>query len=433
MPFKPLTSTILLSLLLIFILSIALPFAVYAAESTGLVTCGLMSSKTLCNICDLVILFQILVNKANSYFALPLAALMLGYGGFLMVLSGFQGGNAGLYTKGKKVLTNTLIGIIIIFCSWLAIDTLLKTVGAYQHNTTGNFGPWNVIECVSPDIKLPTHFECKDQQCIEVEGVTGGFACTTDRNSRSCREHFECENESCVSKPTEGFDTCEGKEDKTTCKVAKPGDMCAGVQCEDSGIDTYQPDPRADCTIKGDWDKAIDWAFIRAGSIGSDIDTKKMVRAIMATESHGKISSVSKAGACGLMQIVPGTGKAFATMCGADFNEASTCDFYTNPANAAKSICIAIGVMNSLFRNCGKDIRNIAAAYNGDDACSPSVHCGSHAGPGECKVNANQTGETKRWECLWDDAAHTTCNAKKQGGNFLETRKYVPKVLKCYN
>ena len=231
MPSKPLTSTILLSLLLIFILSIALPFAVYAAESTGLVTCGLMSSKTLCNICDLVILFQTLVNKANSYFAFPLAALMLGYGGFLMVLSGFQGGNAGLYTKGTKVLTNTLIGIIIIFCSWLAIDTLLKTVGAYQHNTTGNFGPWNVIECVSPDIKLPTRIACVEDQCKELEG-TAPAGCTLDSPKNNCgplAEHLGCEAGMCKWIKGEGKNDCTEGEDPMCGHKGCDGTSCTYI------------------------------------------------------------------------------------------------------------------------------------------------------------------------------------------------------------
>jgi len=387
-----------------------------------------------CTICDLVTLFQTLVNKANAYFALPLAALMLGYGGFLMVLSGFQGGNASLYKKGTTVLTNAVIGILIIFCSWIAIDTLLKTIGAYQHAVTvsplSKFGPWHVIECVSPVVKWPKHLGCNADKCEEVDGF-GSDECKEDRN---CKEHFDCENEACVLKNTQGFDKCEGVNDMTTCKIPKPGDLCAGVQCEDSGIDTYQPDPQADCTIKGNWDNAITEGIKKAGNIGGGIDTEKMVRAIMATESHGNISIPSPAGACGLMQIMPDTGRQYGSVCGASFQEASTCDFYTNPANAAKSICIAVKLMIKLGDgNCGKTVRNIAGGYNGSDACSPSASCGSAAGPGECRVNVAQIGETKRWECLWDDAAHTKCNANKPNGNFLETRRYVPKVLQCYN
>ena len=82
--------------------------------------------------------------------------------------------------------------------------------------------------------------------------------------------------------------------------------------------------------------------------------------------------------------------------------------------------------------NCGKTVRNIAAGYNGDDACSPSVNCGPAAGSGQCKVGPQQAGDTKRWECLWQDNAHTECNAAIRGGGFSETRKHIPKILGCY-
>ena len=230
------------------------PLPTNATSHTGLVTCGLMGAKTLCTICDLFTLLQSIVTKANSYFALPLAALMLGYGGFLMVLSGFQGGNPALWTKGKKVLTNTLIGIVIIFGSWLAIDTLLKTIGAYQHAASSKFGPWHVIECVSPEIKLPTHMGCNDKkQCVKIDGFaqdkcSEDFNCTENAHFGCLRgmcqrinnetapntctvspdncppEHHICQGQSCITTTADVIDNCNPVNGDNECKTGNIGD-----------------------------------------------------------------------------------------------------------------------------------------------------------------------------------------------------------------
>jgi len=241
--------TLTISLILISVFTF-LPFPIQAAD-TGLVTCGLMSGSVgPCTICDLVTLFQTLVNKANAYFALPLAALMLGYGGFLMVLSGFQGGNASLYKKGTTVLTNAVIGILIIFCSWIAIDTLLKTIGAYQHAVTvsplSKFGPWHVIECVSPVVKWPKHFACNADKCEEVDGYApAGCTMGSARNNcGSAAEHLGCQDSTCKwIKGTGRNDCTEGDDPKCSHKG------CDGTSCK------YIPGPGPnECDIIGDND-----------------------------------------------------------------------------------------------------------------------------------------------------------------------------------
>ena len=152
-------------LLLIFVFSFPLP--THASPDSGLVQCGRQffdaSSENTqnCTICDLISLAQNLMNQAVTYFAAPIAALMLGYGGFLMVIAGVRGGSAQQFTQGKKVLANAVIGIVILFTSWLMVDTLLKSIGAYNNS---NFGPWNVIKCESPAISVPSHHECNAEK-----------------------------------------------------------------------------------------------------------------------------------------------------------------------------------------------------------------------------------------------------------------------------
>jgi len=55
-----------------------------------------------------------------------LALLMFVYGGFMMLASG---GQPGMIGKGKTILTQAVIGLIIIFGAYFAIDFLTKALG----------------------------------------------------------------------------------------------------------------------------------------------------------------------------------------------------------------------------------------------------------------------------------------------------------------
>lgn len=62
-----------------------------------------------------------------------LALLMFVYGGFLMITSGeniiTEGGKSSKINKGKKVITAAIIGIVIVFSSYLIIKFVLETMG----------------------------------------------------------------------------------------------------------------------------------------------------------------------------------------------------------------------------------------------------------------------------------------------------------------
>ena len=366
-----------------------------------------------------------------------------------MVVAGIQGGNPQSYGQGKKVLTNALLGIIILFGAWIGIDTIMKGLGAYSYAQGAKFGPWHVIECQSPQLSRPEHFACNGNKCELVDGLGNGDECIVGGPRNNCIEHSVCNTEKhiCEVVQGKGLDNCSTDNGGKDPKCAQPlGPTCKGApgtpgeHCPDANIDTSKPAPSANCSITGGSFGAIDEGISRAGSIGGDIDTVRMVHAIISQESHGDVGAISSAGACGIMQIKPSSGKRFANRCGATEAEASTCSFYTNPANVAKSVCIGTLLLKApeVLNACGRTIRGLAAGYNGGgggskDACAPSVDCGSAAGPGECKVSGDQTGETKRWECLWEDTAHASCNAGRGGGDYSETRKYVPKVWYCYD
>lgn len=146
------TTIVLLAILALF----ASPFA----NAQGLVPCG-GTGEPPCSPCHIFVLVQNIYNFIIFKLAPPIAALMFVYGGFLMVVPGFGGEkSAAALTKGKKVITNTLIGLAIIFFAWLGVDTIIKILVGKQDVGSGvtaiiresrtSFGPWNVISCSVP-------------------------------------------------------------------------------------------------------------------------------------------------------------------------------------------------------------------------------------------------------------------------------------------
>lgn len=167
----------------------------------GLVQCGRLgsgSNTSFCDLCDLIALVKNILDYIWKG-AWVLAAAMLIYGGFYMILPSFSAGGAGMYEKGKKILTNTAWGLLIIFFAWIIIDTIIK-VAANQSLTSGvpaqlpqstrstftsqgtqdeeavqsavtlnriKLGPWNKIECKrAPErapialLEIPPEFRC---------------------------------------------------------------------------------------------------------------------------------------------------------------------------------------------------------------------------------------------------------------------------------
>jgi len=106
-----------------------------------------------CSLCQIFQLVKNLLDFAWKWFAIPFSVLMLAYGGFLMLAPSVGGEKSvAMYERGKKVLTNTVIGIIIIFFAWLIVDTIIKVVanqmiGGGGVGQIGGLGPWNNIQC----------------------------------------------------------------------------------------------------------------------------------------------------------------------------------------------------------------------------------------------------------------------------------------------
>ncbi len=107
--------------------------AIAPAASAQLVSC-----QNDCNLCDLLKLFQTLITWGMSL-ALVLVTGFVAWGGLEVMLSGASKEN---YGNGVKRIRTSIIGLIIMLCSWLIISTVL-------HIFTGspNKIPWTKIQC----------------------------------------------------------------------------------------------------------------------------------------------------------------------------------------------------------------------------------------------------------------------------------------------
>ena len=70
--------------------------------------------------------------------------------GIVIVVAGFKlvmsGSDSGARSSAKGMITNAIIGFIILLAAWLIVDTVLRT---FVGGTLPGFGPWNQIQCVT--------------------------------------------------------------------------------------------------------------------------------------------------------------------------------------------------------------------------------------------------------------------------------------------
>ncbi len=119
----------------IFVLLIFVVPAVSFAQDTGLVPC----KGPECEACHVVQLAQNILTWVINIMA-SIIALIFVIGGIKMVMSA---GDTGAVKQARKMITNSVIGFIILLTAWLIMDTVLKTFV-----NEGAIGPWHQIECV---------------------------------------------------------------------------------------------------------------------------------------------------------------------------------------------------------------------------------------------------------------------------------------------
>jgi hypothetical protein len=119
------------------------------ADNGGLVPCGVGRSEVvitkdpatgkdietggeILNPCEtngfvyLMKMINTVINFVLFKMALPIAAIMFAYAGFLLVTSG---GETSKRSKAKSIFVNVAIGLVIAVAAWLIINTILSIVG----------------------------------------------------------------------------------------------------------------------------------------------------------------------------------------------------------------------------------------------------------------------------------------------------------------
>ncbi len=131
--------------LIIFLLS--LPVQIYAICEGPIVPCGAegMPACTLCH------LFELLNNILEFFLTclVPLTALfMIVLGGAMFILSRLEIVPINIFSQAKQIVTAVFVGLVIIFSSWVFLNTFLTVIGVAEWTGLGD--NWWEITCSPP-------------------------------------------------------------------------------------------------------------------------------------------------------------------------------------------------------------------------------------------------------------------------------------------
>jgi muramidase (phage lysozyme) len=138
-----------------------------AGSETGLVKCG--TSRD-CTICDIFILIRDIFNFALGLLA-SLAVLSVVIGGVYVLTSA---GNPGAVSTGYSIITNAVIGLLLVMASFLLFSFLLVGLGFQEQNFSAvlTFQPGRIFEV-----------KCDNASTFNNNGTNGSGAATTGGGS----------------------------------------------------------------------------------------------------------------------------------------------------------------------------------------------------------------------------------------------------------
>lgn len=118
-----------IKILLVLFFVLAIPLVSIAAND--LIPCGVdknadLTIKDPCDFNKFLELINNVINFVLFKLAIPIAAIVFMYGGYEMVTSG---GNSSAKEKAKKILTNTILGLIFAGASFIIVKVVLTTLG----------------------------------------------------------------------------------------------------------------------------------------------------------------------------------------------------------------------------------------------------------------------------------------------------------------
>ncbi len=117
------------------------------AALTPLVQCSTSTAPDACTMCDIFKLLKRIIDYVAFTLVPIIAGLLVLMAGFYIILGA---ASPEMVSTGKKMLTNTLIGIVIIYGSWMVTNFILKSLAGENPLTSS----WFVIECIPPNINV---------------------------------------------------------------------------------------------------------------------------------------------------------------------------------------------------------------------------------------------------------------------------------------
>ncbi|MEI8270300.1 MAG: DUF5018 domain-containing protein [bacterium] len=105
-------------------------------KNSGLVPCNTSKNPAECGFNDLFKLINTVINFILIKMAVPIAAIMFAYAGFMLVSSA---GSPEKRTEAKKIFINVAIGLVVVAGAWIFVHTILVIVG-YKPGLLNWFG-----------------------------------------------------------------------------------------------------------------------------------------------------------------------------------------------------------------------------------------------------------------------------------------------------
>lgn len=108
----------------------------------GLVPCG-GEGQPACQLCHVFVMFDRIVDFVMLTLVPPLAALMLVISGVMFFTAGGDPNSLG---KARSVLTSVALGLVIVYGSWLIINSFFVVIGVSEW--TGLEKGWFSYPCL---------------------------------------------------------------------------------------------------------------------------------------------------------------------------------------------------------------------------------------------------------------------------------------------
>ncbi|MDO8557863.1 MAG: hypothetical protein Q7S09_01570 [bacterium] len=231
-----------------------------------------------CQFCDLFRLVQNILLFTVFELIPPIAIFFIALGGLLILLSA---GNESRRSQGKAVLRTTIIGIIVIFTSWIIINTVIKT---FAVNLAGGSGTtWYTFSCSggagAPPASAPG--------CVTSGDCSGNQTC--DSGTGTCINKYDCSGTTCqlaVDGPY-SVSNCGGNCTGTACTPNCSGRACGsdpacGVSCGNcpNATDTCNASGQCISACIPETDAAFCARFSRACGSASGTDNCGNARAV---------------------------------------------------------------------------------------------------------------------------------------------------------